>query len=132
MGCERPRIGAAGDTRPFASRIANRELASFAKRMGCERPRVGHAARLHLKSRAALGLQMQYAELRHVPGDNSRLCSDEGEGYRCAGSSLIALCSLLALGETAYAEWLLILEAGFGHVDVSLLKYLQWQHPSGK
>jgi hypothetical protein len=75
---------------------------------------------------------MQYAELRHVPGDNSRLCSDEGERYRCAGGSPIALCNLVALGEKAYAEWLLILEAAFGHVDVSLLKYLQWEHPSGK
>ena len=75
---------------------------------------------------------MQYAELRHVPGDDSRLRSDEGEGYRCAGGSLIALSNLLAMGEKAHAEGLLVLEAGLGHVDVSLLKHLERQHPSGK
>src|ERR1700682_101971 len=61
----------------------------------------GDAARLHLKSHATFGFQMQYAELRHIPGHDSRLGPDGGEGYGCVGGRLVSLRHLLTASKKA-------------------------------
>ncbi len=61
---------------------SSRRLGRQMRHLRDDEPVVADVARLHLKPRAALGLQMQDAELRHVPRHDARLRSDRARSRR--------------------------------------------------
>src|SRR5262249_13308762 len=91
---------------------------------------VGDAVRLHLEARAALGLQVKYAELRDVASGDAGERPDRGEVGRLRRRSRTSY--FVAVLEQTHPERLLVLETHLGHLDVALLEDLKWQHSPGK